>query len=123
MGESSAHLIYKEVFAMRTLQLKGMLLTFAIVGNTMAGSGNAAEESGLGTVVPEAEMTQFCQNAAAARFEVQLDAITTNPPITRDGRQLVLGTVDGEDHDYGFDCRFDGTGAYLGTIGDPAMND
>jgi hypothetical protein len=67
-------------------------------------------------------MTQFCQNAAAPRFEVRLDAITTNPPITRDGRRLVLGTVDGEDHDYGCDCRFDANGVYLGTIGDPAMN-
>lgn len=108
---------------MTTYKSKWVLLTFAIVGSAVAGSGNAAEETGLGTIVSEAEMTQFCQNAAAARFEVQLDAITTNPPITRDGRQLVLGTVDGEDHDYGFDCRFDGNGAYLGTIGDPAMND
>ncbi len=104
-------------------QSKVVLLTFAIVGSVMAGSGIAAEEASLGTVVPEAEMPMFCQNAAAARFEVQLDAITTNPPVRRDGRLLVLGTVDGEDHDYGFDCRFDGTGAYLGTIGDPAMND
>ena len=108
---------------MRTNYSKGVLLTLAVLGSVVAGSGNAAEEAGLGTVVPEAEMTMFCQNAAAARFEVQLDAITTNPPIERDGKLLVLGTVDGEDHDFGFDCRFDENGAYLGTIGAPAMND
>ena len=79
---------------MMTYQSKGVLLTFAIVSCLMARSGNAAEEPGLGTVVPEAEMTMFCQNAAAARFEVQLDAITTNPPISREGRLLVLGTVE-----------------------------
>lgn len=108
---------------MTTYQSKHLLLTLAIVGSVTAQSGNAAEEPGLGTVVPEAEMTMFCQNAAAARFEVQLDAITTNPPVQREGKLLVLGTVDGENHDSGFDCRFEQNGAYLGTIGAPAMND
>ena len=108
---------------MMTYQSKGVLLTLAIVSCLMARSGNAAEEPGLGTVVPEGEMTMFCQNAAAAKFEVQLDAITTNPPISREGKLLVLGTVDGENHDAGFDCRFEQNGAYLGIIGAPAMND
>ena len=109
---------------MMTYQSKGVLLTFAIVGCVMARSGNAAEEPGLGTVVPEAEMTMFCQNAAAARFEVQLDAITTDPPIRREGKLLVLGTVDSDDNDRdaGFDCRFEENGAYLGIIGAPAMD-
>jgi hypothetical protein len=107
---------------MLTYQSKGVLLTFAVVGCLVAGSGNAAEEPGLGTVVPEGEMTMFCQNAAAARFEVQLDAITTNPPIQREGKLLVLGTVDSDDsdRDAGFDCRFEQNGAYLGIIGAPA---
>ena len=86
---------------MMTYQSKGVLLTLAIIGCVMARSGNAA----------------------ATRFEVQLDAITTNPPISRDGKLLVLGTVDGENHDAGFDCRFEQNGAYLGIIGAPAMND
>ena len=107
---------------MMTYKSKGVLLTLTIVGCIMAQSGNAAEEAGLGTVVPEAEMTVFCQNAAAARFEVQLDAITTNPPISREGKLLVLGTVDSDDNDRdtGFDCRFEQNGAYLGIIGAPA---
>ena len=108
---------------MMTYQSKCVLLTVAIVGCVMARSGNAAEEPGLGTVVPEAEMTMFCQNAAAARFEAQPEAITTDPPIQREGKLLVLGTVDGENHDAGFDCRFEQNGAYLGIIGAPAMND
>jgi hypothetical protein len=96
-------------------------LTYLLLGATiMATSGNAAEEPGLGTMVPEAEMTTFCQNAAAARFEVQLDSITTDPPIRRDGKLLVLGTVDDDDdnRDAGFDCRFEQSGAYLGIVGD-----
>ncbi len=107
---------------MMTYQSKGVLLTLAIIGCVMARSGNAAEEPGLGTVVPEAEMTMFCQNAAAAKFEVQLDAITTDPPISREGKLLVLGTVDSDDNDRdaGFDCRFEQNGAYLGIIGAPA---
>ena len=110
---------------MMTYQSKGVLLALAIVGCVMPPSGNAAEEAGLGTVVPEAEMTMFCQNAAAERFEVQLDAITTNPPVRREGKLLVLGTVDdeGTDRESGFDCRFEENGAYLGIIGAPAMND
>jgi hypothetical protein len=109
---------------MMTYQSKGLLLTLAIVGCVIARSGNAAEEPGLGTVVPEAEMTMFCQNAAAARFNVQLDAITTNPPVRRAGKLLVLGTVNGnDDREVGFDCRFEQNGAYLGIIGAPAMND
>ena len=105
-------------------QSKGVLLTLAIVGCVVARQANAAE-SGPGTIVPEAEMTMFCQNAAAARFEVQLDAITTDPPIRREGKLLVLGTVDSDDddRDTGFDCRFEQNGAYLGIIGAPAMND
>ena len=43
-------------------------LTLAIIGCVLAAPANAAEEPGLGTMVPEAEMTMFCQNAAAARF-------------------------------------------------------
>jgi hypothetical protein len=107
---------------MTKYQSKGVLLAVAIVGCVMAQSGNAVEEPGVGTVVPEAEMTMFCQNAAAARFEVQLDAITTDPPIRRDGKLLVLGTVDSDDNDRdaGFDCRFEQNGAYLGIIGAPA---
>jgi hypothetical protein len=107
---------------MTKYQSKAMLLSLAIVVCTMAQSGKAGEEPGLGTVIPEAEMTMFCQNAAAARFEVQLDAITTDPPIQREGKLLVLGTVDREDNDRdtGFDCRFETNGAYLGIIGAPA---
>ena len=100
---------------------KSVLLTFAIIGSALAQSGNAAEEPGLGTVVPQAEMTMFCQNAAAERFRVQLDAITTDPPVEREGKLLVLGTVDSDDdRDVGFDCRFEQDGVYLGIIGAPA---
>lgn len=42
--------------------------------------------------------------------------ITTNPPVKRDFGLLVLGTVDGEEHDFGFDCRFDHNGGYLGLL-------
>lgn len=107
---------------MKTYFPKGVLLTLAIVGGPMVERGNAAEEPGLGTVVGEGEMTIFCQKAAAARFEVQPDAITTDPPIERDGRLLVLGTVDSDDSDResGFDCRFEKDGAYVGIIGAPA---
>src|SRR5688500_18343271 len=98
---------------MITYQLKGVLLMLAIIGCVMARSVSAAEEAGLGTVVPEAEMTMFCQKAVAARYEVQLDAITTDPPIRREGKLLVLGTVDSDDsdRDAGFDCRFEQNGA------------
>jgi len=99
-----------------------MLLTFAIVGSVLAGNGFAAEEPAPGTIVPEADMPMFCQNAAAARYEVDQMAIGTNPPIRRDGKFLVLGTVQGEDRASGFDCRFEENGAYIGIIGDPAMD-
>jgi hypothetical protein len=95
-------------------------MAFAVIGCVAAGSAGA-EEPAAGTIVPEGEMTEFCQNAAAERFRVQLDAITTNPPISRDGKLLVLGTVDdeGTDRDGGFDCRFEANGAYIDVIGAP----
>ncbi|MCX7302981.1 MAG: hypothetical protein NTV73_01395 [Hyphomicrobiales bacterium] len=107
---------------MMRYQSKGVLLAVAIVGCVAARGANAAEEPGLGTIVPEGEMTMFCQNAAVARFEVQPDAITTDPPVRREGKLLVLGTVDTEDsdQDVGFDCRFEENGSYLGIIGAPA---
>lgn len=101
---------------------KGVLLAVAVVGCLAARGASAVEEPGLGTVVPEGEMTEFCQKAAAARFEVQIDAITTDPPVQREGKLVVIGTVDdeGTDRDAGFDCRFEQNGAYLGIIGAPA---
>ncbi len=97
-------------------RFQSMLLALAIAG--LAGSAQAQEP---GTIVPEGEMTMFCQNAAAARFNAPLDAITTDPPIRREGRLLVLGTVDSPDtdRDAGFDCRFEENGAYIDIIGAP----
>ena len=103
-----------------TTYRNGVLLAVAVVG-CLAARGAAAEEPGVGTVVPEGEMTMFCQNAAAARFHAQPDAITTNPPVQREGKLLVLGTVDNPDtdEDAGFDCRFEQDGTYIGIIGAP----
>ena len=104
---------------MMTYRSKGVLLAVAVAGCFMA---QGAMAQAPGTVVPEGEMTEFCQNAAAAKFEVQLDAITTDPPIRREGKLLVLGTVDSDDtdRDAGFDCRFEENGAYIDIIGAPA---
>ncbi|MEW9806355.1 hypothetical protein ABUE31_10195 [Mesorhizobium sp. ZMM04-5] len=95
---------------------KTLVLALAITGWA---DGGIAQEAG--TVVPEGEMTMFCQKAAAARFEVQPDAITTDPPVRREGKLVVMGTVDdeGTDRDAGFDCRFEENGAYIGIIGAP----
>jgi hypothetical protein len=107
---------------MMARQSKWVALTVAMVGCLMAQSGNAAEAYEPGTVVPRAEMTLFCQKAVAARYEVELESIATDPPIEREGKLLVLGTVDSDDsgRDAGFDCRFEQNGAYIGIIGAPA---
>lgn len=103
---------------MMTYRSKCLALATAIAGCAMAGSGNAQD---AGTVVPEGEMTTFCQSAAAERFNVQLDAITTDPPVRREGKILVLGTIDdtGTDNDGGFDCRFEEDGTFINVIGAP----
>jgi hypothetical protein len=97
-----------------------VLLT--VVGCLVASGARAAETFDPGTVVPRAEMTEFCQRAVAAKYEVELEAITTDPPIEREGKLLVLGTVgsDDSDRDAGFDCRFEQNGAYIGILGAPA---
>lgn len=107
---------------MITNRSKGAMLMLAIVGCVLARSASA-EEPAVGTVVPEADMPMFCQQAAVTRFEAEIDDVTTNPPVRREGKLLVLGTVDGDVHDVGFDCRFEENGAYLGIFEDPAMND
>ena len=103
---------------MITYRPKSLALAAAVAGCVTAQSADAQE---AGTMVPEAEMTMFCQNAAAARYNAPLDAITTDPPIRREGKLLVLGTVDSPDtdRDAGFDCRFEENGAYIGIIGAP----
>ena len=82
------------------------------------GGASAAEGPAPGTVVSEAEMPIFCQKAVAARWEPDPETITTNTPIERDGRFLVLGSFQGDNHDAGFECRFEYNGAYIGVFGD-----
>lgn len=111
-----------------TLHLSKFCLRLAIAGTALAatlGSGGASETPGAGTIVAQEQMPEFCQQAAAARYEVSLDAITTDPPIERDGKFLVLGTVQSEDTDQamGIDCRFEPNGAFIDIIGAPGMND
>ena len=109
-----------------TLHLSKYCLRFALAGAAMAmtvGSGSAFDEPGAGTIVPQGEMPEFCQNAVAARYEVSLDAITTDPPVEREGKIMVLGTVDGENHDLGINCRFEPNGAFIDIIEAPAMSD
>ena len=106
-----------------TYPLKRLMLAIAVAGCFAAGGAGAAEEPAIGTVVPEGEMTMFCQHAAEARFEADPDDVSTDPPVRREGKLLVLGTVNGDTHDTGFDCRFEENGAFLGLTEDPAMND
>ena len=108
---------------MMTHQSKSLMLALAVAGCFAASGASAAEEPQVGTVVPEGEMTIFCQHAAEARFRADPDDVSTDPPVRREGKLLVLGTVDGDTHDYGFDCRFEENGTYLGLSEDPAMND
>ncbi|MBL8579596.1 MAG: hypothetical protein JNK47_20515 [Mesorhizobium sp.] len=101
-------------------------LRLAIAGAALAatlGSGSAFDDPGAGTIVPQGEMPEFCQKAAAARYEVDLLAITTDPAVERDGKFLVLGTVQGENREMGIDCRFEPNGAFIDIIEAPAMND
>lgn len=79
-------------------------------------AGVTATYAQTGTVVPEDDMPEFCQNAAAVEYEVPLENITTNSPVRREFGLLVEGTVDKMGSTFGFDCRFDPSGAYLGLI-------
>lgn len=105
------------------MRQSSLLLTLAMMSCAVTFGARAAEEPGLGTVVPRGEMTMFCQKAAGARFEADADDVSTDPPVEREGKLLVLGTVDGDTRDTGFDCRFEPNGAYLGIFVDPAMSD
>jgi hypothetical protein len=108
---------------MMTYSPKRLLLALTVTGCFAGGSASAAEEPRAGTVVPEGEMTMFCQHAAEARYRADPDDVSADPPVRREGKLVVLGTVDGDTRDYGFDCRFEENGAYIGLAGDPAMND
>ena len=86
-------------------------------------SASAAEGPAPGTVVAEGDMPMVCQQAVAARWEIDPETITTNTPIVRDGKFLVLGMFQGENNEIGFECRFEGNGAYIDVFGDPAAGD
>lgn len=91
--------------------MRRLVLAAAWVG--LAAVATAAEK---GAVVAEGDMPEFCQNAAAAEYDVPLENITTNSPVQRDFGLLIEGSVDKMTNTFGFDCRFDQDGAYLGLI-------
>jgi hypothetical protein len=99
-----------------------LLLSLGLVGCTTsggggtAGSGTAAAPAATGTVVAQGDMAGFCQNAAAAKYNTALENISTNTPVTRSFGLLIQGSVDTDTNTFGFDCRFDSTGAFLGLI-------
>ena len=100
-----------------TIKFGLILLSLGLAGCSTAGSGGAgANAPAAGTVVAQSDMPEFCQNAAAAKYGVSLDSITTNTPVTRSFGLLIQGSVDGDENTFGFDCRFSPTGAYLGLI-------
>lgn len=99
-----------------------LLLSLGLAGCSTSGGGSSAggaapaPAAATGTVVAQSGMTEFCQSAAASKYGTDPDNITTNTPVPRSFGLLVEGSVDTDNNTYGFDCRFDPTGAFLGII-------
>jgi hypothetical protein len=96
------------------------LLSLCLAGCSTAGSGgsgaSASAAPAAGTVVAQNDMPGVCQNAAAAKYNVPLENVSTETPVTRSFGLLIQGSVDGDTNTFGFDCRFSPAGAFLGLI-------
>ena len=95
------------------------LLSLELAGCTTNGAEQAAATSpaDVGTVVSQADMPGFCQNAAAAKYGASLANIDTNDAIQRNGGTEIEGTVGGVPRGTQlFNCRFDSNGAFLGVM-------
>ena len=97
-----------------------MLLSLGLGACSTAGSGgtgaSASAVPAAGTVVAQSDMPGVCQNAAATKYNVPLENVSTQTPVTRSFGLLIQGSVDSDTNTFGFDCRFDASGAFLGLI-------
>ncbi len=82
--------------------------------STSGGDAGGPTPAPIGSVVAEAVMPEFCQNAAAGKYGAQPQNIETESPVLRDFGFLVTGSADNGMRTYLFNCRFDPTGKFLG---------
>lgn len=95
------------------------LLSLGLAGCSTAGSGSGENTSAVpasGTVVAQNDMPVFCQNAAASKYNAPLDNITTQSPVSRNFGFLIQGSALTDTNSFSFDCRFSGSGTFLGLI-------
>lgn len=80
---------------------------------TLSGALSTGEK---GTVVEPGGMPEFYQNAAAEKYQTELENITTNNAESRDFGTLIVGSVDTDTNTFYFDCRFDHQNAFMGLL-------
>jgi hypothetical protein len=93
-----------------------LLLSLNLVGcttNTPAGGG-ATTAVGTGPAIAQNAMPEYCQGAAATQYGATPGNITTESAVARGGGFLVEGTADTGQKTYGFNCRFDSSGNFMG---------
>ena len=100
------HLV-KSSFVLLSLNLA------ACTTNTPAGGG-ATTATLDGPAVTQDAMPEYCQNAAATQYGATAGNITTESAVARGGGFLVEGTADTGQKTYGFNCRFDSKGNFIG---------
>jgi hypothetical protein len=93
-----------------------LLLSLNLVActtNTPAGGG-AAVSVGTGPAIAQDAMPEYCQGAAATQYGATSGNITTQSAVARGDGFLVEGTADTGQKTYGFNCRFDSSGNFIG---------
>ena len=85
----------------------------ACTTNTPAGSGATAAVA-TGPAIAQDAMPEYCQNAAATQYGATSGNITTQSAVARSDGFLVEGTADTGQKTYGFNCRFDSSGNFVG---------
>lgn len=85
----------------------------ACTTNTPAGGG-ATTATLDGPAVTQDAMPEYCQNAATTQYGATAGNITTESAVARGGGFLVEGTADTGQKTYGFNCRFDSKGNFIG---------
>jgi hypothetical protein len=105
----------KQSFTISALVLLSLNLV-ACSTNTPPAGGFATQAPGTGTgpAIAQADMPEYCQNAAVTQFRATPDNIATDSAVTRSGGFMVEGTADDGQQTYRFNCLFDSNGIFTG---------
>ena len=101
------------------LIISGLTLFPLTLAACTTNSPGGATSVGTGPAIAQDAMPESCQGAAATKYGIALEAISTDPAASVDGGFEVKGASDGDGATGSsrvFNCRFDSSGRFIGVM-------